>query len=339
MKELKQCRIFENLEGFLMKKLMAVLLSIMLISSFFTAYAVSAAPAITGADMDTYMDANSIRLLVHFSEGIYGDSTQTAPIAKDDFTLTVSQNDGTVNGAVINTVNTTGNTAPTGGETDLLFYLTLTGGPPSGVETIAVSPADGESVYSISGTAMETSSAASAALWDKRVEFADTYPKAGNTQAAGSRQAQFMIVPLNETVTAYYVILADGAAAPDEAEIMAGTDSEGAAPAVADNTVVTIGGSAINVQLPADATDYDAYVVIKDSANNKTAPVKVDLRTPDAAPALPAPTLSTIAAGLNFSLCLKDDGTVWAWGNNDFGQLGRRHQHRENNSGSGFGLI
>ena len=30
-----------------------------------------------------------------------------------------------------------------------------------------------------------------------------------------------------------------------------------------------------------------------------------------------------VAAGGNFSLALRSDGTVWAWGQNDHGQLGR----------------
>jgi alpha-tubulin suppressor-like RCC1 family protein len=29
-----------------------------------------------------------------------------------------------------------------------------------------------------------------------------------------------------------------------------------------------------------------------------------------------------VAGGLNHTLVLKTDGTVWAWGNNDYGQLG-----------------
>jgi len=31
---------------------------------------------------------------------------------------------------------------------------------------------------------------------------------------------------------------------------------------------------------------------------------------------------TAIAGGENHSLALKSDGTAWAWGNNEFGQLG-----------------
>ena len=34
------------------------------------------------------------------------------------------------------------------------------------------------------------------------------------------------------------------------------------------------------------------------------------------------PTGSAVAAGLRFSFGLKTDGSLWAWGQNDYGQLG-----------------
>ena len=37
---------------------------------------------------------------------------------------------------------------------------------------------------------------------------------------------------------------------------------------------------------------------------------------------LGASTDAMVAAGREYSVALKDDGTVWAWGRNDFGQLG-----------------
>src|SRR5215210_5973663 len=37
---------------------------------------------------------------------------------------------------------------------------------------------------------------------------------------------------------------------------------------------------------------------------------------------LSAPDIKALAGGRNHSLALKTDGTVWAWGENDFGELG-----------------
>ena len=42
-----------------------------------------------------------------------------------------------------------------------------------------------------------------------------------------------------------------------------------------------------------------------------------------------------IAVGGNHSLALKSDGTVWAWGFNQYGQLGDRSTHAEDYAGAG----
>jgi len=34
-------------------------------------------------------------------------------------------------------------------------------------------------------------------------------------------------------------------------------------------------------------------------------------------------TWQTVYAGYDFTLAIKNDGTLWAWGNNAYGQLGR----------------
>jgi alpha-tubulin suppressor-like RCC1 family protein len=55
---------------------------------------------------------------------------------------------------------------------------------------------------------------------------------------------------------------------------------------------------------------------------NKLIPVRV---TP-ASPVYPN-TFKSVAAGYNHSLALRNDGTVWAWGANDYGQLGQGYAH------------
>ncbi len=111
--------------------------------------------------------------------------------------------------------------------------------------------------------------------------FASGYPMAGAAQAAGSRQAQ-LLVQANEGGTAYYVVVAKDAAAPSTAQVIAGQDSTGAAALAAGNSAFSA-NSALNLTttaLPADDTAYDAYVVVRDSSGNATAPVKVAIQTP-----------------------------------------------------------
>lgn len=45
---------------------------------------------------------------------------------------------------------------------------------------------------------------------------------------------------------------------------------------------------------------------------------------------LSAATIPQISGGGYHSLALKSDGTVWAWGRNNFGQLGNGKRHKKN---------
>ncbi|SHK00454.1 copper amine oxidase N-terminal domain-containing protein [Desulforamulus aeronauticus] len=243
--------------------------------------AVYAAPTITNAKMDNLLGPNYIRALVNFSEGIYGDADKSSAVSKDDFDLTVNSNGGAVTNAVINAINNSSNGVPAPGNKNFLFFIGLTGGPPSGTETIAISPAVADAVYG-TDEFMAIGEAAVFTLLDKRVEFAAGYPQAGSDQVPGSKQVQLAVKPLNETVTAYYVVVANGAAQPSAAQIMAEKDSTGQ-PAIAAGSQADITSDHnFTATLPADATDYDAWLVIKDAANNVTDPVRIDVRTPDA---------------------------------------------------------
>ncbi len=245
-----------------------------------------AAPTITHAQMDNLLDPNYIRALVNFNEGIYGDVDKSSAVSKDDFALTVNSNGGAVTNAVINAINNSSNGVPTPGNKNFLFFINLTGGPPSGTETIAISPAVADAVYG-TDEFMAVGEAAVFTLWDKRVEFATGYPQTGGTQTPGSKQVQLAVKPLDETVTAYYVVVAKGAAQPSATQVMAGQDSANQAALAADSQAAdSTGDTNFTATLPADATDYDAWVVIQDAANNVAGPIKVDIRTPDAASSL-----------------------------------------------------
>ena len=267
-------------------KAVTVLLVMAMLLTLWPGAAFTAAPTISGAQMDNLLAPNYIRVLVNFSEGIYTgtDGTSgTGAVSAGDFALTVAGNGGAVTDAAIRSINNNSNQPPEPGDRDFFFYIDLTGGPPSGTETVTISPAVGEAVYNGSGEAMVVGESAAFTLLDKRVEFAPGYPQAGTAQAAGSKQVQLTIKPLHETVTAYYVVVADDAAAPDTGQVMAGQDSAGQpALAAGSQEADTAGDTNFTVALPADATEYDAYVVIEDAAGNVAGPAKVEVRTPDA---------------------------------------------------------
>lgn len=262
-------------------RIIAALLCITMILMLTPGAVFAAEPAIA----DVVMDPDNVRIRVDFSEGIYTNSDGTGGVTADDFILSFEQNGGTVSNAITSGPRTLANGDPAGGESSFFFYLALTDGPASGVETIEIRPKDGASVYNAAGEAMAAGTTTGAiSLFDKRVEFAPGYPSAGSPQEEGSKQAQLVIYPLNETVTAYYVVIENEATAPSSAQVMDGKDSEDGAPlAKGTHANVNTGGIDIAVILPEDATDYDAWVVIQDAAGNTIGPVKVDLRTPDAA--------------------------------------------------------
>ena len=95
---------------------------------------------------------------------------------------------------------------------------------------------------------------------------------------------------LDEAGTLYYVALADGAAAPSVAQIMAGLDSTGAAAIKSGSSAA--GSAPHTASFPVTGltagTSYDFYVVAKDTANNQMLlATRVDVTTLPAAPGVP----------------------------------------------------
>ncbi len=100
-------------------------------------FTIAPVPTITGATLDE----DNYYIAVTFSEPVYGDASATTGIDKDDFIVTFAQNDGgVVSGASIRMVYNHLNATPVGGETEFKLFLKLENGPPSGAETIAISP-------------------------------------------------------------------------------------------------------------------------------------------------------------------------------------------------------
>jgi hypothetical protein len=103
-------------------------------------------PLITGVSLPTnaYVD-------VQMSEGVY--HAGGSPLASPDLALVFVQNGGNATAAAISSLTTTSNGPLAGGESVIRVNLSVTG-VPSGLETIAVSPAGAGSVFDLAGNAM-----------------------------------------------------------------------------------------------------------------------------------------------------------------------------------------
>jgi hypothetical protein len=112
-------------------------------------------------------------------------------------------------------------------------------------------------------------------------EWIATYPKTG----AITESTVEVIGRINEAGTVYFVVLADGAAAPSAAQVKAGTDASGTAvPADRKGSGTGAANADISFSLTGltASTNYDVYFVAQDSAvlqNIQAAAVKLDVAT------------------------------------------------------------
>jgi sugar lactone lactonase YvrE len=125
---------------------------------------------------------------------------------------------------------------------------------------------------------------------------------------------------IDEAGTIYYVIVADGAAAPTSAEVKAGTASGGGAAIKSANATVSSGGFtyAFSATGLTSETAYDVYVVAEDgegAPNLQTSPTKVDVTTTQfIAPVFENSTPSAVSitsTGFTLEADLDKAGTIY----------------------------
>jgi autotransporter-associated beta strand protein len=109
-------------------------------------------------------------------------------------------------------------------------------------------------------------------------------------------------VDINEAGHLYYVVVANGAAAPTGAQIKAGQNSSGAAAILSGNQQVNTGqfSHTFNVTGLNSGTDYDVYLVVEDDEavpNRRT--IKLDAATASPPPTVTAVTASTADGAYN----------------------------------------
>jgi len=90
---------------------------------------------------------------VTMSEAVYANNDGTGALQAADFTLTFDQNGGNATNVTINSLTNNADGALVGGETVIRVVLDVTG-VPDGLETVTITPADGNSIFDAAGNAM-----------------------------------------------------------------------------------------------------------------------------------------------------------------------------------------
>lgn len=112
---------------------------------------------------------------------------------------------------------------------------------------------------------------------------------------------------LNPPVTLYLVALADAAAAPSEAQIVAGTDSTDTPAPRGSNSAESGESVAATVAGLTASTDYDVYYTLGDAFDNYSTAVKLDISTTAAPTYQQNDAVRPIASGSRMVRSVKDD--------------------------------
>ena len=110
---------------------------------------------------------------ISFSVGVYAGSNGSGALEMNDFTLNFSQNDGTANAVQIVGIKKndssliTSATSLEGGESTVRLFIIFSG-TPNGLETISITPKDGNSIFDLAGNgAIENQTKNSATFKDQ----------------------------------------------------------------------------------------------------------------------------------------------------------------------------
>ncbi|MEL7603920.1 MAG: hypothetical protein AAGU77_12270, partial [Bacillota bacterium] len=229
------------------KRLVSLLLMAFLTLALFPLTAMAAPPTMS-AEVDQFN-----RLIITFSEGVYGDVSGNTAVNSNDFVLMFTSNGGAVISASISATNNLSNLPFGRGDTGMLMYFNLSPTlSSSGVETVEVRPADGASIYNAAGEPMSASETTGTLTLNdlQPPAFASGFPRANTSVAPGSKIVVLEVSP-TEPAFVHYVGLAHDAAAPSKAQVLAGTDSLDGEPIVKlAGTAKVSGISAYTIDMP-----------------------------------------------------------------------------------------
>jgi len=236
---------------------------------------------VTLAGDNTYIDLT-------FSKGVYGAADGTTALATADLAAVFTQNGGDATNVTISSVKKTDGTALAGGETTIRVFINITG-TPSGVETVAIKPANGASVYDAVGNAMAAEQISALVTLGDRIS-----PTAGNGGIVTITSSDYRKIGLSWTaatdnVTAqadllYKVVysITDNIATVDTAEAN-GVIAE-------DWTANLTSATATGLST---GTYYYFNVIVQDASGNKALYTSVSQKTSNKPEAPTTPTTGT----------------------------------------------
>ena len=110
-------------------------------------------PRLTGNSLEN----NNVYVELQFSEGVFSASDTSSGVEVTDFDISFSQNSGNANDAVINSLTKTNGTPLSGNESTIRIVLNISSPPPSGLETIQITPTNAYAICNSLGNRLSVS--------------------------------------------------------------------------------------------------------------------------------------------------------------------------------------
>jgi len=110
-------------------------------------------PRLTGNSLEN----NNVYVELQFSEGVYSASDTSSGVEVTDFDISFNQNNGNANDAIINSLTKTNGSPLSGNESTIRAILNISSPPPSGLETIQITPANAYAICNSLGNRLSVS--------------------------------------------------------------------------------------------------------------------------------------------------------------------------------------
>ena len=110
-------------------------------------------PRLTGNSLEN----NNVYVELEFSEGIFSASDTSSGVEVTDFDISFSQNSGNANDAVISSLTKTNGSPLSGNESTIRAILNISSPPPSGIETIQITPTNAYAICNSLGNRLSVS--------------------------------------------------------------------------------------------------------------------------------------------------------------------------------------